>query len=925
MVFAGITADGKTPLIFVDPGVKVNQPILTTETDHRPSSKTAPRSSCQRDSRVVSRQFSEFISAADWPASSPDLNPMDYAVWIYLTEKVSSKNYPSIKALKTALIKKWDEIDDDYLRAVIVFVNQSTASNMKKGGSKRRREDDDGDVSMTGDDDDSRSGAVKVEVPKGKEKEPEFTAPKGQKLTDLDDEGVAAVSNANGNKEPEGNLIEQTHFIVVPSYSAWFDYNAIHQIEKRALPEFFNGKNKSKTPEVFLSYRNFMIDTYRLNPFEYISATACRRNLAGDVGSIYRLHAFLEQWGLINYQVDAESRPAPIAPPPSSHFMVLADTPTGVQPLNPMPPSSLKDEKKGNGEGGVKAEPGSISEVGLKTDQYQKQLAAMKTKGALPGRDWTDQETVLLLEGLEMFKDDWNKVCDHVGTRTQDECILRFLQLPIQDPYLNEDDGGNGESGPVLGPLSYQPVPFSQSGNPVMSTVAFLASAVDPRVAAAATKGALEEFSKLKEEIPPLVLEAHVKNVQAHADKTGFVDGTVGLSKSGIAATDEEAKQEDEERMDTTESNRKTTSAEARGAIKEAVQAAAATALGAAAVKAKHLALIEERRIKSLVAQLVETQMKKLEMKLRHFDELEQIMDKEREALEYQRQQLILERQAFHMDQLKYLENRAKHEAHTRMTAAGTLPAGLPPGFEVTGPPQPTPQTIPSSQDPTQNEKMDTSDGMATSIGSTAAPPRVPSVQPPSVPQQPPQQQPPPAIPPGPPQQQQQQPQQQPQQQAPQQYGPPGGYPASAYPPPPRGYPSQGQPPYSGYPSQGYPGQPAPAAQAYYGAPGQQPGYPPQQGQPPPGAYPPPQRQPYGQPGQPPYQAPPQRPGYGSYQGHYGPPGQYGGMPPGGYPPQGVPQGPPQGGPPSAPSAQMDSADAATPPMHHGQPDVKQE
>ncbi|CAD6184964.1 unnamed protein product [Caenorhabditis auriculariae] len=136
MVFAGITADGKTPLIFVDPEVKVNQPILTTDTDHGPTSKTAPRSSYQRDSRVVSRQFSEFISAADWPASSPDLNPMDYAVWIYLSEKVSSKNYPSIKALKTALIKKWDEIDDDYLRAVIdAYPKRLKAVIKAKGGS----------------------------------------------------------------------------------------------------------------------------------------------------------------------------------------------------------------------------------------------------------------------------------------------------------------------------------------------------------------------------------------------------------------------------------------------------------------------------------------------------------------------------------------------------------------------------------------------------------------------------------------------------------------------------------------------------------------------------------------------------------------------------------------------------------------------
>ena len=47
----------------------------------------------------------------------------------------------------------------------------------------------------------------------------------------------------------------------------------------------------------------------------------------------------------------------------------------------------------------------------------------------------------------------------------------------------------------------------------------------------------------------------------------------------------------------------------------------------------QHLAAVEERKIKSLVALLVETQMKKLEIKLRHFEELETIMDREREAV----------------------------------------------------------------------------------------------------------------------------------------------------------------------------------------------------------------------------------------------------------------------------------------------------
>ena len=41
-----------------------------------------------------------------------------------------------------------------------------------------------------------------------------------------------------------------------------------------------------------------------------------------------------------------------------------------------------------------------------------------------------------MLSSLVLFQDDWNKVSEHVGSRTQDECILQFLRLPIEDPYL---------------------------------------------------------------------------------------------------------------------------------------------------------------------------------------------------------------------------------------------------------------------------------------------------------------------------------------------------------------------------------------------------------------------------------------------------------------------------------------------------------
>ena len=40
-----------------------------------------------------------------------------------------------------------------------------------------------------------------------------------------------------------------------------------------------------------------------------------------------------------------------------------------------------------------------------------------------------------------MYRDDWNNVAEHVGTRTQDECIMHFLKLPIEDPFLEPQTG----------------------------------------------------------------------------------------------------------------------------------------------------------------------------------------------------------------------------------------------------------------------------------------------------------------------------------------------------------------------------------------------------------------------------------------------------------------------------------------------------
>lgn len=148
--------------------------------------------------------------------------------------------------------------------------------------------------------------------------QPETTARGDEDMGDAPGESKDETATGDGAATSEGqdvksketvesaareHLISQTHAIVLPSYSTWFDMNSIHDIERKAMAEFFNNRNRSKTPAVYKDYRDFMINTYRLNPVEYLTVTACRRNLAGDVCAIMRVHAFLEQWGLINYQV----------------------------------------------------------------------------------------------------------------------------------------------------------------------------------------------------------------------------------------------------------------------------------------------------------------------------------------------------------------------------------------------------------------------------------------------------------------------------------------------------------------------------------------------------------------------------------------------------------------------------------------------
>lgn len=410
------------------------------------------------------------------------------------------------------------------------------------------------------------------------------------------DEDIGPVKRFKKRRVSETVRMPQTHAVILPSYASWFSMDRINAIEQKSLPEFFNKKNKSKTPQTYRRYRDFMINTYRLNPTEYLTVTACRRNLTGDVCAIMRIHGFLEKWGLVNYQVEAEARPVTVGPPFTGHWKATLDTPRGLFPFQiykgTSDPTAVQPPQLSSNNTNSADESNNATPQTNGVDKNQKDQGD-KPQQTFDFSDWSKKETLDLLEAVEKTPGDWDAVATHVGNdRTQQECILRFLSLSAEDKFL--------ENKADLGPLKYNAsnIPFAQADNPVMSTVSFLASMVDARVAAAAAGRSIEEMKKVQEELQ---------------------------EKSG----EEQPKQEDEE----------STTAE---------EQASKVALGSIAARAHVLSTDSERQMCSQYTNLVSQQLKKIDLKLTKFNQIERNLEIERRELEREREEVFLSRIALH-------------------------------------------------------------------------------------------------------------------------------------------------------------------------------------------------------------------------------------------------------------------------------------
>lgn len=228
---------------------------------------------------------------------------------------------------------------------------------------------------------------------------------------------------------------------------------------------------------------------------------------------------------------------------------------------------------------------------------------------------WTDAEILRLLEGLERFDEDWGEIADHVGTRTREECVLQFLQLDIEEKYLDSEGVSNAPAGLSYFHSGNGALPFSQTDNPVMSVVGFLASLADPASTAAAANKSADELKK---------------NLRKQLTKTedGATNGEKGKDGDNMDV--------DGAKDDSLAVKKPTTGADL-----------ASIPLASIGARASAFASHEEREMTRLVSAATNVMLQKLEMKLKYFNEMESILREERRELERGRQQLFLDRLAF--------------------------------------------------------------------------------------------------------------------------------------------------------------------------------------------------------------------------------------------------------------------------------------
>ncbi|XP_023747544.2 SWI/SNF complex subunit SWI3C isoform X2 [Lactuca sativa] len=477
---------------------------------------------------------------------------------------------------------------------------------------------------------------------------------------------------------------------VVPMHADWFSPTTVNRLERQAVPHFFSGKSPDHTPEKYMDCRNRIVAKYMENPAMRLSASECHSFLAGvDADDVTRVVRFLENWGVINYcaappnhheprnegsYLTEDSKgelKVPAAALRSIDSLIQFDKPRcRIKATDIYPELAVDSDETSDLDTRIRE---LLSEnkcnhcsksLGIVYYQSLKEIESLlclncynegefvaghssldfikvdstKDYGDLEADSWTNQETLLLLEAMELFNENWVEIAEHVGTKSKAQCILHFVRLSIDETPLenlevptasNLPNGNscakpqsyaNGKASIIEDSEFEERLPFEKSGNPVMSQVAFLASAVGPRVAAACAHASLAALSE--------------------DDHLGDLENDESGSENRVNSENMNGRADPRNPIPIQQKGEGGSSNITPEKMRDAVRAG----LAAAATKAKLFADHEEREIQRLSANIINHQLKRLELKLKQFAEVESLLIKECEQLERARQRVSAER-----------------------------------------------------------------------------------------------------------------------------------------------------------------------------------------------------------------------------------------------------------------------------------------
>ena len=79
---------------------------------------SAPAHRAKKTLDFLKEQNIPFWSPLEWPPNSPDLNPLDYAVWSMVQQGACKDRPPSVAVLKQRVSAYWKRMDPSEIRAV---------------------------------------------------------------------------------------------------------------------------------------------------------------------------------------------------------------------------------------------------------------------------------------------------------------------------------------------------------------------------------------------------------------------------------------------------------------------------------------------------------------------------------------------------------------------------------------------------------------------------------------------------------------------------------------------------------------------------------------------------------------------------------------------------------------------------------------